>query len=633
MDGTATCVLPHRSTPSAVGVGAHELSTQALMLQGAAHELADARARLEQAEAVFSRALCVFTAAASLPIEPDLRAAAAARDLEQTRRGSTRVADFRDVLHTIDAYNERCLGVDAARSSQSNAVLRRIVHVQSERAAVAHALARGVIESDLAAAKRRQQSLAPLLRSLPSLDEVKAERLAALERGRAWLERSGISAAADSTLEEEEYVVVDQESPLSPRATPPAAEAAVPAAAGDGRSLVHAAKLASVVDRARHGLEGLLSNSRIGRQLRRKGAATAAAAPAFFGRALTDDNVGAALWFQRICGDYILSHGAKLTGVLRVPGDRAAVNALKASFDAHVAEEERGASGSAVGTADSCVGGSAAQVWTRGNAGASPLRQIGENANDVHAIASLLKLWYREMSEPLLTAALYSPLVALQALVARRGGGAPRVAAELWGQGAGSGGGAMASLPSCHARLLAELIRFLRKLSVAHAEMTAKNVAICIAPTVLRPAADLDPMARLGQLQSVRALFSFLFVHFCCAHERRSRSRLCPPARNVGHRDVLHHCSHHGRGGLPPSGAGARCAAAAPEVGSARAVDCDEEARSVGWCSAAWKGGAEGEDGWRRARRGGSCGAPDRCPRRGAQIRRASGARSSSLRR
>ena len=329
MDSTATCLLPHRSTPSAVAVGAHELSTQALVLQGAAHELADARARLEQAEAVFSRALCVFTRAEALPTGPDPQAAAAAQDLEQSRRGSTRVADFSSVLHTIDAFNERCLGVDAARSSRSNAVLRRIIELQSERAAIAHALARGVIESDLAAAKRRQQSLTPLLRSLPSIDEVKAGRLASLERGRAWLKRSGISATADSTLEEEEeYVVVDQESPISPRGTPSATVAAAPVVPSDGRSIVHAANLASVVDRARHGLEGLLSASRIGRQLRKKGAAVAAA-PSFFGRALTDANVAAALWFQRICGDFILQHGAKLTGVLRVPGDRAAVNALK----------------------------------------------------------------------------------------------------------------------------------------------------------------------------------------------------------------------------------------------------------------------------------------------------------------
>ena len=186
--------------------------------------------------------------------------------------------------------------------------------------------------------------------------------------------------------------------------------------------------------------------------------------------------------------------------------------ALKARFNAHVAEAEIAASGAIGGSGvggSGVVSGSAAHVWTRGNAGASPLREIGIDANDVHAVASLLKLWYREMCEPLLTAALYLPLVSLQALVARRGGGAPRVAAELWGQGASSGGGAMAALPSCHAWLLSELVRFLRRLSIAHAEMTAKNVAICIAPTVLRPATDLDPMARLSQLQSVRLLGLF----------------------------------------------------------------------------------------------------------------------------
>jgi hypothetical protein len=114
--------------------------------------------------------------------------------------------------------------------------------------------------------------------------------------------------------------------------------------------------------------------------------------------------------------------------------------------------------------------------------------------DQVIAVAALLKMFLREMPDPLLTELLYKDWVAtadeehvdltkLKPLVAK--------------------------LPQYNSALLHELLKFFKELSTHEpkTKMGAKNLAICIAPNILRTAAaDVNPMALIKNYVIVEAM-------------------------------------------------------------------------------------------------------------------------------
>ena len=116
--------------------------------------------------------------------------------------------------------------------------------------------------------------------------------------------------------------------------------------------------------------------------------------PALFGGSLTAEDgvseddalvcLGVLLRVMEECCAFILAHGLTTTGVLRIPGDRTVVNAIKAKFEADAAACTR--SGRAVRS----VGASVFSLAS--NEGAALLASAGGQEQQVHTVASFMKL-------------------------------------------------------------------------------------------------------------------------------------------------------------------------------------------------------------------------------------------------
>ncbi|XP_037528418.1 rho GTPase-activating protein 39 isoform X1 [Rhipicephalus sanguineus] len=146
-------------------------------------------------------------------------------------------------------------------------------------------------------------------------------------------------------------------------------------------------------------------------------------------------------WVQTTLSEAVLRlHGAQTEGIFRVPGDIDEVNALKVRLDEWQ-------------TVDCTSGG------------------------DPHVPASLLKLWYRELHDPLIPAALYQECVDCC--------GEPQAVLAL-----------VRRMPELNQRVLAYLVRFLQVFAApenaALTKMDASNLAMVMAPNCLRCTSD-DP--------------------------------------------------------------------------------------------------------------------------------------------
>lgn len=144
-------------------------------------------------------------------------------------------------------------------------------------------------------------------------------------------------------------------------------------------------------------------------------------------------------WVQTTLSEAVLRlQGAQTEGIFRVPGDIDEVNALKLRLD----------------------------QW-----------QGVDTLVDPHVPASLLKLWYRELHEPLIPSAFYQECVDCC--------GEPQTALAL-----------VRRLPDLHRRVLAYLVRFLQVFAAPEnallTKMDANNLAMVMAPNCLRCTSD-DP--------------------------------------------------------------------------------------------------------------------------------------------
>ena len=117
--------------------------------------------------------------------------------------------------------------------------------------------------------------------------------------------------------------------------------------------------------------------------------------------------------------------------------------------------------------------------------------QVDLHVASPHSVAGLLKMWLRDLPEPLLTFELYAPIIA-----------AVRAAQQQQQQTGGvldSLRALLAQLPAAHRATLDALLDFLHRVSAASGVnlMTANNLAICFSPNILRPRIEtLESVAR-----------------------------------------------------------------------------------------------------------------------------------------
>jgi len=96
--------------------------------------------------------------------------------------------------------------------------------------------------------------------------------------------------------------------------------------------------------------------------------------------------------------------------------------------------------------------------------------------DDVHVVSGVLKLWLRELPEPVIPFTLYSPFIATQR----------ETDANRWRAGMRS---LLLSLPPENRCLLRKLTQFMKLVAsnCEHNKMTAANLGICFGPSLMRP--------------------------------------------------------------------------------------------------------------------------------------------------
>uniref|UniRef100_UPI00398F5C2A rho GTPase-activating protein 39-like n=1 Tax=Pristiophorus japonicus TaxID=55135 RepID=UPI00398F5C2A len=164
-------------------------------------------------------------------------------------------------------------------------------------------------------------------------------------------------------------------------------------------------------------------------------------------------------WVQTHLSNKVLGlGGAQVEGIFRVPGDIDEVNALKLQVD----------------------------QW-----------RIPDNLADPHIPASLLKLWYRELEEPLIPQKFY-----LQCVNNYEN---PEAAVAV-----------VASLPEINRLVLGYLIHFLQifaqPINVSKTKMDVNNLAMVMAPNCLRCQSD-DPRIIFENTRKEMSFIRLLIVH------------------------------------------------------------------------------------------------------------------------
>ncbi|TNM88417.1 hypothetical protein fugu_004671 [Takifugu bimaculatus] len=164
-------------------------------------------------------------------------------------------------------------------------------------------------------------------------------------------------------------------------------------------------------------------------------------------------------WVQVQLSQYVLGlGGAQTEGIFRVPGDIDEVNALKLQVD----------------------------QW-----------RIPENLSDPNVPASLMKLWYRELEEPLIPMDFYKQCVS--------NCDDPVAAITV-----------VQSLPELNRLVLCYFINFLQVFAqpsnVAVTKMDVNNLAMVMAPNCLRCQSD-DPRIIFENTRKEMAFLRMLIVH------------------------------------------------------------------------------------------------------------------------
>lgn len=155
------------------------------------------------------------------------------------------------------------------------------------------------------------------------------------------------------------------------------------------------------------------------------------------------------------CAKYIEQHGSKVTGIYRISGVKSLIDKLKSTFDQDIVPLEL------IQITDSTC----------------PDSDKLELLVDVHAVSSLLKQYFRDLPEPLLTYNAYDSFVTTMSNKAMSADARLHSIRSL-----------VMSLPLVNWRTLRHLIRhlnFMSQFSVSTG-MTVKNLSIVWAPNLLR---------------------------------------------------------------------------------------------------------------------------------------------------
>uniref|UniRef100_A0A7S3Y9H3 Rho-GAP domain-containing protein n=1 Tax=Lotharella globosa TaxID=91324 RepID=A0A7S3Y9H3_9EUKA len=165
-------------------------------------------------------------------------------------------------------------------------------------------------------------------------------------------------------------------------------------------------------------------------------------------------NVPVVVWE---CVEHIRQYGMKTEGVFRKPGLRDRIVALKDAFDAGISPKINGEA-------------------------------------DVHNAAGCLKLWLRELPEPLIPFQYYKPFLNASTVEEYR---------KL-----------IQSIPTINQELLSYLCQFLEELSTYHeiTRMHTKNIALVFAPNLLRSEVE-DPMEAFQNSDKKIDTFSDVIKH------------------------------------------------------------------------------------------------------------------------
>ncbi|KAJ6223552.1 hypothetical protein RDWZM_002097 [Blomia tropicalis] len=196
------------------------------------------------------------------------------------------------------------------------------------------------------------------------------------------------------------------------------------------------------------------------------------------------------------CCAYIEANGLNANGIYRLSGVASTINRLRAVFD-----EDR----------------------VPGELSDEPEVEMADEEMmvDIHAVSSLLKLYFRELPNPLLTFSLYESFVTAMRDDSLDGNGRLHAIRSL-----------VISLPPPHWRTLRYLIRHLSYVSTFDAKtgMTPKNLAIVWAPNLLR-SRDLEQHVGIEALHVIgtQAVLTEFLILNCDKIFDREEHEIHPP--------------------------------------------------------------------------------------------------------
>lgn len=181
-------------------------------------------------------------------------------------------------------------------------------------------------------------------------------------------------------------------------------------------------------------------------------------------------NVGGIPIIVNDCISYLYENGLDAEGLLRISGNRSLMNEYRLAYD----------SGKTVNI---------------------------KECNDSHTVANLLKLYLRELPEPIFTYDLYRPLIQVQAMSMPDD---QKLAALTK---------VLSKLPQANRLVLWHLVSFAAEFAT-HAEktkMTPDNIALCLAPTLMwcRPE-ELSPATAITEMGLVNSIFKTILLNKNC---------------------------------------------------------------------------------------------------------------------
>lgn len=162
---------------------------------------------------------------------------------------------------------------------------------------------------------------------------------------------------------------------------------------------------------------------------------------------------------------YIEQNGTDIEGIFRIPGSTNDINRLRRNFDrGHEVVLER-------------------------------------EAKDIHVVAALLKMFIKDMPNPLICCDAYDNFIAISTTSPDQ---QPAMLTDL-----------IRTLPTCHQALLKRLMQLMVKISENRAanKMTPSNLSIVFSMNLAWPR-DNDPARVLKDTGAIKSLFEVMLVHF-----------------------------------------------------------------------------------------------------------------------